>query len=186
VYSGRAVTLTGEDLDPSASRALLWRLFAAAEELLDAGSGPRIVTGANDSDGPLLLRWVRERHGGTAAAAVERLLLQRGGNSAGEGIVSIDARGRVHPDQFWQQAVLGDVRRDPWPRIMAHPLLSKLRRRLARLRGRCGACRFAPLCRGSHRERALSVTGDLWGPDPACVMRDEEIRMPAAARVAMV
>jgi len=175
VYSGRAARLTGEDLAPGESRALLLDLFARAEALLEVGEPLRIVTGANDSDGPLLLGWVASRHGAQAAERVEALLLKRGGNSAGEGMVNIDARGKVHPDQFWQRAVLGDVRRHDWAAIMAHPLREQLARRVEWLEGRCAQCRFKPLCRGSHRERALSVTGSIQGSDPACVMTDAEI-----------
>jgi radical SAM protein with 4Fe4S-binding SPASM domain len=175
VYSGRGYHVSDDDLSRTEIRATLTRLFERAESLLAEGSSLRIVTGSNDSDGVYLLRWIRDRHGEAAAASIRELLVQRGGNSAGERILNIDSRGRVHPDQFWRAAVLGDVREEPFAKILDHPLREQLANRLDHLTGRCGQCSERELCRGSHRERALSVTRDMWAPDPACVMEDAEI-----------
>ncbi|MFW6066778.1 MAG: radical SAM protein [Myxococcota bacterium] len=177
VYSGRGRRLADADLAPSDARALLHRYFERAEALLEAGEErPKLVTGGNDSDGPALVRWIERRMGTPAAQRVHAVLERRGGNSAGERVLCIDHRGRVHPDQFWQAATLGDVRRQPFVEILAHPLREQLRRREAQLGGRCGTCPFKAICRGSHRERALVATGDPWAPDPACVMTDAEVQ----------
>ena len=175
VYSGRGYHVSGDDLTREAARAALERLFERAEALLIADSGPRIVTGSNDSDGPFLLRWIAQRFGDDAMASVRDLLLERGGNSAGERILNVDSRGRVHPDQFWRAAVLGDVRKQRFADILEHPLRAELRDRLDHLEGRCGVCSERALCRGSHRERALARYRNRWAPDPACVMEDAEI-----------
>lgn len=185
VDSGRGAKLVSDDLDRSEARALLRGLFETAERWLDRGVATRVVTGSNDSDGPFLLRWIETRYGADAAAPVAKLLLERGGNSAGERILSVDHRGRVHPDQFWRAAVLGDVRTTPFAEILKHPLREQLRDRLAHLKGRCAACSYRALCRGSHRERALARDGDIWAPDPACVLEDHEIGVAeASVRVA--
>lgn len=173
VYAGRGLKMIGDDLAPAESRALLLRLFSLAEARLDERI--RFVTGSNDSDGPLLLRWIEGRHGHEASARVERLLRARGGNSAGEKLLSIDPRGYVHPDQFCRDATLGRLPEQPLSEILAHPLRRELRDREAYLTGRCGECRFKSMCQGSHRERALAAHGALWAEDPACVMTDEEI-----------
>jgi radical SAM protein with 4Fe4S-binding SPASM domain len=175
LYSGRGRRMAKEDLSRSETRALLFGLFESADSLLDAGAGPRVITGSNDSDGPLLLRWITVRYGEEAARPVHALLLGRGGNSAGEKILDIDHRGRVHPDQFWREETLGDVRRTPFASILEHPFRKLLRDRVRHLTGRCGACSYRELCRGSHRERAIAYHGERWAPDPACVMTDEEI-----------
>lgn len=180
LYSGRAFRMGQDDLRPDESRAALERLFERALVQLETGTGPDIVTGGNDSDGPALLTFIARRFDGDAAARVERLLLLRRGNSAGEKIVNIDHTGRVHPDQFWQAAVLGNVREQPLSEILAHPLRAQLAERERHLTGRCGTCRFVAHCRGSHRERALSRHRDMWAPDPACVMTDVEIAVPQA------
>jgi len=175
VYSGRGYHVAGDDLSRSEAREALERLFERAEALLAADAGLRIVTGSNDSDGPFLLRWIARRFGDEAAAPVRELLRARGGNSAGERILNIDSRGRVHPDQFWRAAVLGDVRKQSFEEILAHPMRAELAARLDHLTGRCGVCSERELCRGSHRERALARYRDRWAPDPACVMEDAEI-----------
>lgn len=184
VYSGRGRRLVGADLSPEDARRLLDRLFALASELLADGEPLRLVTGGNDSDGPALLRWVHDRHGPDAASRVRGALEQRGGNSAGERVMCIDHLGRVHPDQFWQAANLGNVRRQPFAQILDHPLLAQLRDRSAHLGGRCRDCPHLSLCRGSHRERALFATGDVWAPDPACVMTDAEVANPPMEAIA--
>jgi radical SAM protein with 4Fe4S-binding SPASM domain len=175
LYSGRGFHVAADDLSRAQARAALESLFERAESLLVAGESLRVVTGSNDYDGVFLLRWIGERYGAKAAERVRRLLRQRGGNSAGERILNIDSRGRVHPDQFWRSAVLGDVRRQSFAAILEHPLREQLRRRLDHLTGRCGRCVHRSLCRGSHRERALARFRDPWAPDPACVMEDAEI-----------
>ncbi len=175
LYSGRAFRMGEDDLSPAESRAALSQLFERALRQLQAAKGPDIVTGGNDSDGPALLLFVEQRFGRAAAARLERLLVLRGGNSAGEKILNVDHLGRVHPDQFWQAATLGDVREQSFAEILAHPLRAELAERTRHLKGRCGSCRFLALCRGSHRERALVQHGDAWAPDPACLMTDAEI-----------
>jgi radical SAM protein with 4Fe4S-binding SPASM domain len=186
VYSGRGFQVAKDDLSRSRARAALRELFGIADSLLDDGSALRVVTGSNDSDGPFLLRWLEARYGGEATRPVRRLLLERGGNSAGEKLLNIDSRGRVHPDQFWRAAVLGDVREQSFSTILNHPLRGQLRERLAHLKGRCAACLDRDLCRGSHRERALARYRDPWAPDPACVMEDAEIGIDAGSRAADV
>ena len=182
LYSGRGLRMMDEDLSRAQTRALLEGLFETADALLEQRSATRIVTGANDSDGPLLLRWIERRYGREAATPVQELLHGRGGNSAGEKILNIDHRGKVHPDQFWRGETLGDVRRDSFESILKHPLRELLRNRAEYLTGRCGACAYRSLCRGSHRERAIACTGELWSPDPACVLGDSEIGLRRATR----
>lgn len=185
LYSGRGRRMAKEDLSRSEARHALRSLFALAEVLLDEGSPTRIVTGSNDSDGPLLLRWVETRHGARAAEAVRALLVERGGNSAGEKILNIDHRGRVHPDQFWTAETLGDVRKQDFATILRHPLRGLLAERVEHLTGRCGGCAYRRLCRGSHRERAIAYYGELWAPDPACVLEDHEIGLADGDREAV-
>jgi radical SAM protein with 4Fe4S-binding SPASM domain len=183
VYSGRGFQVAHEDLSRDEQRSTLSRLFETAESLIKSVPKMKIVTGSNDSDGVFLLQWIRNRHGDVAAGRVRELLLQRGGNSAGERIVNVDSRGRVHPDQFWRAAVLGDIRKESFAKILEHPLREQLRRRLEYLTGRCGSCSERELCRGSHRERALATHRALWAPDPACVMEDAEIAVPSDAMI---
>ncbi len=174
LYSGRGFKMSNEDLGRDKTRSLLGDLFESAEQLLNANSPTRIVTGSNDSDGPFLLRWIQERFGADAALPVEKLLRERGGNSAGEKILNITHKGNVHPDQFWRQQTLGNVRHETVAEILANPFRQDLAQRATKLTGRCSTCRYIDLCRGSHRERALAEHGDHWASDPACVLLDTE------------
>jgi len=100
------------------------------------------------------------------------------GNSSGQGIGCISWDGEVHPDQFWRNISLGNIRGRSFSAIWApggHPFLEKLRNRKAYLTGRCASCRWLDVCNGNFRARAEAVTGDIWAPDPACYLRDEEI-----------
>lgn len=175
VYAGRGRQMVGDDLSRDETRALLVRLFEETERLLAEGAPLRVVAGSNDSSGVLLVHWLTERFGVDAAQRVADILAKRGGNSAGEKLVCIDHKGAVHPDQFWRGVELGRLPEQSFSEVMRHPLREQLKQRVDLLTGRCGGCAWKGLCRGSHRERALAVSGDMWGSDPACVLTDEEI-----------
>lgn len=175
VYVGTARRHADTQPPRAARRATSEALFALAERHLSDVRAPAIVTEGNESDGPLLLRYVDAHHGAEAARVIERRLLQAGGNLAGEDALAIDPRGRVHPSPYWQHALLGDLRKQPFGEALAHPLRDELQRRAARLEGRCGGCRYLALCRGGHRERALVTHGSLWAPDPDCLLEEEEL-----------
>jgi radical SAM protein with 4Fe4S-binding SPASM domain len=133
----------------------------------------------NHVDGVYL--YLKLRAEDSARAEMARSLLEWNGGGAhasGVGIANIDSYGNVHPDQFWQTHTFGNVRERPFSEIWTDatdPLLAGLRNRLPLLTGRCGVCRWKPLCGGSFRVRALQVTGDPWAPDPACYLTDEEV-----------
>ncbi len=173
VQSGRARESAGWALSAARSRELLVALFELAEARL--GSPLQVVTGGNDSAGPLMLMWLQKLYGPPAAEAVRRLLALRGGNSAGRSMVCVDELGRVHPDQFWTQETLGNLTQQPLDEIMVSPMARELSRRAPRLQGRCARCDFVKLCGGSHRGRALALTGDRWASDPGCVLRPDEV-----------
>ncbi|MCB0220859.1 MAG: radical SAM protein [Chrysiogenetes bacterium] len=186
VYAGRAHEDHGYDLSPEENREMVRHIFERADALLDQKSATRIVSGANDADGPFLYFYALERHGELGARRLLNRLKARTGNTAGERILNIDNRGNVHPDQFWSEACLGNVRHSSFTEIMKNPLLEQLRHREDYLQGKCGSCRFKPACRGSHRERSLAVGTGLWGSDPSCYLTESEVQgvSPWDARVA--
>jgi len=177
VYAGRGSDLVADDLDRADARRAVDRIIDRAAELHRDGRAMEVLTVDNHTDGPhLYLRMSRERHPGADEAL--RLLRASGGNASGVGIGCVDWGGSVHPDQFWRHLDLGNVRERPFSAIWAdpsHPVLAKLRDRAAHLKGRCGRCAFLDLCNGNFRVRAEAATGDLWAPDPACYLTDEEI-----------
>jgi len=58
--------------------------------------------------------------------------------------------------------------------VWENELLAKLKDKKKHVHGRCAKCLWLNVCGGNFRARAESI-GDLWGPDPACYLTDEEI-----------
>lgn len=187
VYAGRGARIAPRDLTADETREAMDLILARAENAVSQGRKMEIVTGSNDADGPYLYLAIA-RGDPALAARIHRLLLRRGGNSSGTAIANIDPRGDIHPDQFWTQRTYGNVRTAPFGRLWQdpdNPVLADLRNRERLLKGRCGACRFRPICLGSYRARAEVVHGDPWAPDPACYLTDDEIGItPAAIQLA--
>jgi radical SAM protein with 4Fe4S-binding SPASM domain len=101
-----------------------------------------------------------------------------GAFSTGVGIGCVDAAGNVHPDQFWQDYHLGNVRSRTFADIWSDEsdaLMHGLKHKAEYLKGRCRLCRHRSLCTGSMRVRALRVYADPWAPDPQCYLSDQEI-----------
>lgn len=177
VYAGRGNQLVSWDLSPEERRETMDFVFDQALALQRRGISKDILTVDNHADGIYLyLRVQREQP--QRAAEVYQFLKQNGGNSSGVGISSIDHLGYVHPDQFWYHYNLGNVRERDFAQIWqdrSEPLLSGLRERKGRITGRCAQCSYFDLCGGNFRVRAEAVYGDVWAPDPACYLTDEEI-----------
>ncbi|MFB6263888.1 MAG: radical SAM protein [Bradymonadaceae bacterium] len=175
VDAGRGRAMADVDLDREESRSVVRGLARRSLPWRRREGDPSVVTGGNDSDGPFLVGWLRRCFGTGPAERALALLRRRGGNSAGVGLLNIDARGNVHPDQFWRECTLGNVRDLSVEELLEHPMRRVLATRTERLRGRCGECPFADVCGGSHRERALARNGGVWDSDPACLLRENDL-----------
>jgi 12,18-didecarboxysiroheme deacetylase len=177
VYAGRGSELIGEDLDHTETRRVVDLIIDRTKDLHSRGKAMEVLTVDNHSDGPCLyLRMARE--GSSRAPEVMDLLRMNGGNSSGVGIGCVSWDGSVHADQFWRHYSFGNVRQRPFSAIwtdLTHPLMAMLKDKKKHVKGRCAACRFLEVCAGNFRVRAEAVTGDLWAPDPACYLTDEEI-----------
>jgi 12,18-didecarboxysiroheme deacetylase len=177
VYAGRGAALMAEDLGPVETRKVVDTIIDRTAELHRQGIPTEVLTVDNHADGVhLYLRMLRE--GNPRAETVRELLLMNGGNSSGTGIGCVSWDGSVHLDQFWRHVTLGNVRERKFSEIwtdLSNPLLAKLRDRRSHVTGRCARCRYLDLCAGNFRVRAEAATGDLWAPDPACYLTDEEI-----------
>lgn len=188
VPAGRGSQL--QVLRPEESRRALDTLIARVEAWHRQGINRELLTVAQPADGAyLLLRMERENHPNLEEA--RRLLGWNGGgaNSSGRGIANIDTQGNVHPDQFWQDIVLGNVKRQPFSDIWEgrHPAsagtLAEIRsigtlspaERQQRMAGACASCRWFGLCGGGFRTRAaFGNEGGLWGSDPGCYLTEAE------------
>ena len=177
VYAGRGDKHRGEDAAHRHTRhaldLLIDRAWAAAAEDMPLD----IVTGNNDADAGYFLRWVRRNFDAEKTAHVRSHLAAWGGNSSGLGVANIDPQGRVHPDTYWSDYTVGNVKTVPFSALWTgdDPMLAQLRRRPRPLKGRCGACALQDVCGGNTRIRALQVTGDPWAEDPACYLSNAEI-----------
>ena len=178
VYAGRGSNLVKDDLSPSETRAAVDLIIERTADLHRRGLDKEVLTVDNHADGPYLyLRLLRENP--QRAAEVLELLRMNEGNNSGRGIGCVSWDGEVYADQFWRHHSFGNVRQTPFSRIWSQPqdpLLAKLKEKKKWVTGRCATCRWLDVCGGNFRVRAEAVTGDVWAPDPACYLTDEEIR----------
>jgi radical SAM protein with 4Fe4S-binding SPASM domain len=177
VYSGRGRQMLEEDLSREDSRRAVEMIFARAWDFHRRGLKIEILTVDNHCDGILLLQKVQQEQPERAAEVLE-LLRRNGGNQSGVAIGCVGPSGEVHADQFWRQHSFGNVRQRPFGEIWqdtSEELMAGLKNRRALLQGRCGKCRYVDICNGNFRARAEAVYGELWAPDPACYLSDEEI-----------
>jgi Fe-coproporphyrin III synthase len=183
VYAGRGSTLREEDLDAAEARRVVDLIIDRTADLHREGRAVEVLTVDNHADGPYLyLRMLREKN--PRAETVRQLLAMNGGNSSGSGIGCVSWDGTAYADQFWRHQPLGNIRERPFSQIwtdLSNPLLAKLKDKRPHLKGRCATCRFVDLCAGNFRVRAEAATGDLWAPDPACYLTDEEIALAGDA-----
>ena len=181
VYSGRGNKNRLSDSEHAATRATMLRLFDEAWADVQAGSAREWVTGNNDADGAFLWMWVKERFP-ERADHMRGKLAEWGGNACGVNVANIDNLGHVHPDTFWWDKSIGNVRERPFGAVWADtsdPLMAGLKARPRRISGRCGECTLFDMCGGNTRVRAYRLTGDAFAEDPACYLDDAEIGITA-------
>jgi radical SAM protein with 4Fe4S-binding SPASM domain len=188
VPAGRGSDIQG--LDASESRHAIDTLIERVEKWHREGIDREVLTVTQPADGAyLLVRMEAENHPNLEEA--RRLLGWNGGgaNSSGRGIANIDTQGVVHPDQFWQDVILGNVKQTPFSKIWegehepSRAALQEIRSigemsdvaRQKLLSGPCGSCKWFKICGGGFRTRAAFANGDLWGSDPGCYLKEDEI-----------
>ena len=177
-YAGRGNTNRRHDAALRTARAAMDYLFERAFGYAQRGVSKEIVTGNNDADGVYLLHWARKQVPGLDQAHLRAKLAQWGGNASGVNVANIDNLGNVHPDTMWWDCTLGNVRQRPFGAIWSdtrHPIMAGLKARPRKLKGRCASCAYFDICGGNTRVRAMKVSGDPWGEDPACYLDDAEI-----------
>ncbi|MBA2847943.1 12,18-didecarboxysiroheme deacetylase [Thermosulfuriphilus ammonigenes] len=186
VYAGRGSRLVEEDLSHEETRKVVDYIIDRTKQLHDKGHKVEVLTVDNHADGPYVyLRMLREGH--PRAAEVLELLKMNEGNNSGRGIGCVSWDGEVHADQFWRHYSFGNVRERPFSEIwtdLSNPLMAKLKNKKLYVKGRCARCRWLDICGGNFRVRAEAVTGDLWAPDPACYLTDEEIGLSGGEEAA--
>jgi len=177
VYAGRGTDLLKDDLSHQESRKAVDLIMDLTKKLHDMGHIKEVLTVDNHADGPYLyLRLLKENP--ERAREVLELLQMNEGNSSGIGIGCISWDGEVHADQFWRHYSFGNVKDRPFSEIWtdaSDPLMKKLKEKKKHAKGRCATCKWLDICAGNFRVRSEAITGDIWAPDPACYLTDEEI-----------
>ena len=176
-YGGRGNVNRRTDAALLTTRRAMDLLLAACWRHLEAGKPKEFVTGNNDADGVYLLHWVRRRFPAQAVHVAAKLA-QWGGNSSGVNVANIDNLGNVHPDTFWWDYTLGNVKERRFSEIwtdVSDPIMAGLKARPRRVTGRCGECAHFAICGGNTRVRAWKAYGDAWAEDPACYLDDDEL-----------
>lgn len=175
VYAGRGAEMADMDTSSTEKRQILEWLSQRTIDLHRRGIEVEILTTDNHADGIYLLNHIRQ-HEPERVEEIVKLLEMHGGCSAGTKFANVDPRGNVHPCQFWQDYVVGNVRERPFSEIWTSDddLMVKLREKDRHVKGRCGTCSYKSLCSGC-RIRARAVHGDLWAEDPACYLTEAEL-----------
>jgi 12,18-didecarboxysiroheme deacetylase len=177
VYAGRGSQLVADDLTHEETRAAVDLIIDRTQALHAKGISKEVLTVDNHADGPYLyMRMLKEDP--RRAAEVLELLQMNEGNNSGRGIGCVSWDGNVYADQFWRHHSFGNVRQKPFSQIWTHPedpLLLQLKEKKKYVQGRCASCRWLDICGGNFRVRAEALTGNVWAPDPACYLTDDEI-----------
>ena len=177
VYAGRGSEMVKDDLTHEETRQAVDLIMDRTKDLHDRGIAKEVLTVDNHADGPYLyLRMLKEDP--ERAAEVLELLQMNEGNNSGRGFGCVSWDGEVYADQFWRHHSFGNVRQRPFSKIWTEPeddLLLKLKEKKKHVTGRCATCRWLDICGGNFRVRAEAVHNDVWAPDPACYLTDEEI-----------
>lgn len=176
-YSGRGKIHRKEDAHFANTRTIMTRIFDEAWRCIKTDNPREFVSGNNDADGPFLLDWVQRRFP-EKTAHIAGKLRQWGGNSTGVNIANIDNLGNVHPDSFWWDYSLGNVKERPFSAIWSDTsdaLMAGLKSTSRPLKGRCSTCKHLAICNGNTRTRAFTTTKDPWAEDPGCYLTDEEV-----------
>lgn len=180
-YSGRGKRNAENDAMFKMTKDAMEMLFERAYTHISQGIETDFVTGNNDADGPFLLQWAQKRFGDKYPQRVENLkqrLINWGGNASGVNVANIDNTGTIHPDTYWWNHPIGNVKEqkfsDIW-RKTQDELMKGFRMSPRPVKGRCAACQYLNICGGNTRTRAFAQSGDAWAEDPGCYLTDKEI-----------
>jgi heme d1 biosynthesis radical SAM protein NirJ len=176
-YAGRGNVNRKDDAHHAMTRDAMDLLFDVCWDCQDRGVHKEFVTGNNDADGVYFLHWVRRRFP-MRASYIRAKLAQWGGNASGVNVANIDNVGNVHPDTYWWDYNLGNVRERPFSEIwrdVSDPIMAGLKASPRVIKGRCGECAYFSICGGNTRTRARQLTGDPWEEDPGCYLEDHEL-----------
>lgn len=177
VYSGRGSEIIKDELSHAETRQVVDLIMDRTMDLHSRGIDKEVLTVDNHADGPYVYKRTLGENPERAKKILELLQMNEGNNS-GRGIGCVSWDGEVYADQFWRHRSFGNILKRPFSEIwcdLSEPLMAKLKEKKKYVKGRCAGCRWLDICGGNFRVRAEAVTGDVWAPDPACYLSDQEI-----------
>lgn len=178
IKAGRAKNLDDFTPTPQQTRLAVDTIIEKTEEFVQKKLVDEILTVGNHADGPFLLLKMTKKKNPRCEKA-QQLLLANGGNKTGEKIASVSWNGSVHPDQFWWNYSLGNVKDKSFKQIWnnpAEPVLNKLRNKSRFADKRCLRCKWFDLCKGNFRFLGTNPADKNWLNEPSCYLADEEIK----------
>jgi len=178
VYAGRGTKLMEEDLTHEETRQTVDTILELTKEIYSKDNQKEVLTVDNHADGPYIYLKLLKEGKKEEAENVMSLLKMNGGNSSGVGIGCVSWDGEVYADQFWRHYSFGNVKERKFSEIWtdtSEPLMKKLKNKKEYVKGKCKDCKWLDICNGNFRVRSEAKEDDLWAPDPACYLTDEEI-----------
>jgi len=178
VYAGRGTKLMEEDLTHEETRQTVDTILELTKEIYSRDNQKEVLTVDNHADGPYIYLKLLKEGKTEEAANVMSLLKMNGGNSSGVGIGCVSWDGEVYADQFWRHYSFGNVKERKFSEIWtdtSNPLMKQLKNKKEYLKGKCKTCKWLDICNGNFRVRSEAKEDDLWAPDPACYLTEEEI-----------
>ncbi|MDA8299218.1 MAG: 12,18-didecarboxysiroheme deacetylase [Deltaproteobacteria bacterium] len=178
VYAGRGTKLMEEDLTHEETRQTVDTILELTKEIYSRDNQKEVLTVDNHADGPYIYLKLLKEGKTEEAANVMSLLKMNGGNSSGVGIGCVSWDGEVYADQFWRHYSFGNVKERKFSEIWtdtSNPLMKQLKNKKEYVKGKCKTCKWLDICNGNFRVRSEAKEDDLWSPDPACYLTEEEI-----------
>ena len=178
VYAGRGTKLMEEDLTHEETRQTVDTILELTKEVYSRDNQKEVLTVDNHADGPYIYLKLLKEGKTEEAANVMSLLKMNGGNSSGVGIGCVSWDGEVYADQFWRHYSFGNVKERKFSEIWtdtSNPLMKQLKNKKEYVKGKCKTCKWLDICNGNFRVRSEAKEDDLWAPDPACYLTEEEI-----------
>jgi len=174
---GRARALDELLLKPDETRIVLDTIIEKTNEFIAKNLVDEVLTVGNHCDGPyILLKLQKQTQKFTKA---QQLLKINGGNRIGEKLFCVGPAGSVHPDQFWRNYSLGNIKDQSLKKIWQNPdepVLEKLRNKQSFADKRCLSCSFFNLCKGNYRFLTADPADSTWLNEPPCYLTDNEIK----------
>lgn len=178
IRSGRAKDLDQHVLNTEQTRHVLDVIIEKTSDFVKKALVDEVLTVGNHADGPYLLTKLAAEKNQRFETA-RHLLLANGGNKIAQNIICVGWDGSVHPDQFWRNYALGNVKdksfKEIWENQDDH-VFNRLRNKSQFADPRCLRCKWFDLCKGNFRFLNTETDIKYWLNEPACYLTDEEIK----------